>query len=89
MNLPVARCPLTLPSAPLGKRVAEGRAFAAPKRLRPRRRVRGWFKGSMCELFRGILSLRERVGVRRKGYATVHLIRWQKPSNFPWLLLKP
>ena len=47
MNLPVARCPLTLPSPPVGERVAEGR-------------VRGlWFRGPMCELFRRILSPRE------------------------------
>ena len=44
MNRPVARCPLTLPSPPVGKRVAEGR-------------VRGWFRGPMRNiLVRGILS---------------------------------
>src|SRR5688572_25466755 len=48
---PVARCPLTLPSPPVGERVAEGR-------------VRG-FRGPMREVwFRGILSPRERAGVR-------------------------
>jgi hypothetical protein len=44
MNLPVARCPLTLPSPPVGERVAEGR-------------VRGWFECTMGGLFPGILSL--------------------------------
>jgi hypothetical protein len=54
MNPPVASCPLTLPSPPVGERVAEGR-------------VRGWFRGPKRKtLVRGILSPSD----RERGWIT-------------------
>jgi hypothetical protein len=44
MNAHIVSHPLTLPSPPVGERVAEGR-------------VRGWFWVSRCELLQGILCL--------------------------------
>src|SRR5687767_4896188 len=53
MNPPVARCPLTLPSPPVGERVAD---LSRRNRTEAEGRGRG-FRGPMREiLFRGILS---------------------------------